>query len=220
MESQEKIVFSNFTRYSEKGSVDSLWRGTRSPFQYPCYLSFSLSFSYVKDCTTLDRLQLASKLSLQLMYICGQKCAKLTLHNFQNLCDLYYKMLTQPLLSTKFVEEKSFQFARKRLKIPVVLCLWKVGFWKLFCRWTVYTIILVVSRIYLKRLICCSNSAMNQQIVSLLIMIVILFPSVQSITDATLRGTFNATLNNPVSLSYDDSMELRSPSKQAFLLGV
>jgi len=36
----------------------------------------------------------------------------------------------------------------------------------------------------------------------------------------TLRGTFNATLNNPVSLSYDDSMELRSPSKQAFLLGV
>lgn len=27
-----------------KGSVDSLWRGTRSPFQYPCCLSFSLSF--------------------------------------------------------------------------------------------------------------------------------------------------------------------------------
>lgn len=36
----------------------------------------------------------------------------------------------------------------------------------------------------------------------------------------TLRGTFNATLNNPVSMSYDDGLERRSPSKQAFLLGV
>ncbi|XP_068711122.1 sperm-tail PG-rich repeat-containing protein 2-like [Montipora foliosa] len=36
----------------------------------------------------------------------------------------------------------------------------------------------------------------------------------------TLRGTFNATLNNPVSITYDDGLERRSPSKQAFLLGV
>ena len=36
----------------------------------------------------------------------------------------------------------------------------------------------------------------------------------------TLRGTFNATLNNPVAMSYDDGLERRSPSKQAFLLGV
>lgn len=35
-----------------------------------------------------------------------------------------------------------------------------------------------------------------------------------------LRGTFNATLNNPVAMSYDDGIERRSPSKQAFLLGV
>lgn len=36
----------------------------------------------------------------------------------------------------------------------------------------------------------------------------------------SLRGTFNATLNNPAAMSYDDGMERRSPSKQAFLLGV
>jgi hypothetical protein len=34
-----------------------------------------------------------------------------------------------------------------------------------------------------------------------------------------LRGTFNATLNNPVTISYDE-IEQRTPSKQAFLLGV
>ncbi|KAK3699095.1 hypothetical protein QZH41_008892, partial [Actinostola sp. cb2023] len=34
-----------------------------------------------------------------------------------------------------------------------------------------------------------------------------------------LKGTFNATLNNPVTISYDD-IEPRTPSKQAFLLGV
>lgn len=36
-----------------KGSVDSLWRGTPSPFQYPCCLSFSLSFmleQFSNDC--------------------------------------------------------------------------------------------------------------------------------------------------------------------------
>ena len=36
----------------------------------------------------------------------------------------------------------------------------------------------------------------------------------------SLRGTFNATLNNPAAMSYDDGLERRSPSKQAFLLGV
>lgn len=37
---------------------------------------------------------------------------------------------------------------------------------------------------------------------------------------SALRGTFNATLNNPVAMPYEDGLERRSPSKQAFLLGV
>ncbi|XP_031552737.1 sperm-tail PG-rich repeat-containing protein 2-like [Actinia tenebrosa] len=37
--------------------------------------------------------------------------------------------------------------------------------------------------------------------------------------NTVLKGTFNATLNNPVVMTYDD-IEPRTPSKQAFLLGV